>query len=90
MKGSLEVQRKIAQEKQSPLKFILSGWEDNWKEGFLRVRLEAGFPSLQLSLPDTSVIPKRSKIHKDWLLRQAKLTEEIKSFRAQLKGSRQR
>lgn len=79
MKGSLGVQRKISQEKQSPLKFILSGWEDNWKAGFLRARLEAGFRSLQLSLPNTRVIPKRSQIHKNWLLRQAKLTEEIKT-----------
>lgn len=34
--------------------------------------------SLQTSLPDTKVISKRNKSRRNWLLRHAKLTEEIK------------
>ena len=73
----------MSQEKHGLLKFILSGREGNWKGGFLTARLAAWSPSrcprLPSSLPNMKVIAKRKEINKDWLLRQAKLTEEIKT-----------
>lgn len=69
----------MSQEKHRLLKFILSGQEGNWKEGFLSVMLVAWSLPLRLSLPssvsDMKVIAKRNKTNENRSLRHAKLTE---------------